>query len=1005
MRKLFILSITCRCAQNFKSQLANPDMNKNKILFLAFILLLSITTFGQQKKFLTVFVNPLIGTGGHGHTYPGASLPFGMVQLSPDTRLNGWDGCSAYYGTDTIIYGFSHTHLNGTGCSDYGDILVMPVTGDVSLTNYGYRSGFHPTSQGEEASAGYYKVYLDKYHIKAELTATKRAGFHRYTFPAAKNAGFVIDLKHRDKVIASSLRLVSVIEVEGMRISQAWAQRQIVYFVARFSKPFTSCRINNHDENITIGKEITGDSIISCFTFSTGENEKILVKVGLSAISCEGARKNLDAEIPGWDFDKTANDASMAWNNELGKIIIEGGTLEQKIVFYTALYHAFLTPNLYMDVDGNYRGRDLKIHQAEGFDYYTVFSLWDTYRAAHPLYTLTEPKRDNDFIRTFLRQYEEGGMLPVWELSGNETDCMIGYHAVPVIVDAYMKGIRDFDAGKALEAMKHSAEQDRFGLKYYRSQGFIPGDKESESVSKTLEYCYDDWCIAQMAKSLGKADDYKIYIQRAQYYKNIFDPSTGFMRAKMNNTWNSPFDPAEVNFNYTEANAWQYSFYVPQDLDGLMAFYGGQEKFAKKLDAMFIAGSKTTGRDQSDISGMIGQYAHGNEPSHHMAYLYDYAGKPWKTQELVHRICKELYTNKRDGLCGNEDCGQMSSWYVLSAMGFYQVTPGSGIFAIGTPLFSQATIHLENGKTFTIKAEGLNGKNFYIQNAKLNGASYSKCFISHTDILNGGELTFFMGPDPNKNWGSLPGDFPSSSIMDNLISPVPAILQGKKNFTDTTTVSLTVPVKDEKIFFTLDGSEPTKMSPVFQKPFLLDKTTTLKAFACLDGSPESFRITSQFRKIPKNRKITLKTKYSPQYSAGGDMALIDFEKGSDDFRTGSWQGYEGVDIDATIDLGENQSIHSITTGFLQDEKSWIFFPVEVSFFLSDDGKTFRNAGTLINEVPDNLEGSIIKDFTLNLTGTHARYIIMLARNRGICPPWHPGAGSKAWIFADEIEIE
>jgi hypothetical protein len=347
----------------------------------------------------------------------------------------------------------------------------------------------------------------------------------------------------------------------------------------------------------------------------------------------------------------------------------------------------------------------------------------------------------------------------------------------------------------------------------------------------------------------------------------------------------------------------------------------------------------------------------------------------------------------------------MSSWYVLTAMGFYPVTPGSPVYAIGTPLFSQVTIHLENGKTFTIKAEGLNGKNFYIQNAKLNGSAYSKCYITHPDILKGGELTFFMGPDPNKNWGSLPGDFPSSSIIDDLISPVPSILQGKKNFTDTTTVSLTVPVKNEKIYFTLDSSEPTKLSPVFQKPLLLDKTTTLKAFACIDGSPESFGITLHFRKIPKNRKITLRTKYSPQYTAGGDMALIDFERGSQDFRTGSWQGYEGVDIDAIVDLGENQPIHTLTAGFLQDEGSWIFFPVEVSFFLSDDGKTFQNAGTLKNEVPENREGSIIKDFTLKLTGTHARYIKMLAINRGICPPWHTGAGSKAWIFADEIEIE
>ena len=980
-------------------------MNKTRIRLLALLLFLTSITFCQQTKPLTDYVNPLIGTGGHGHTFPGASLPFGMVQLSPDTRLDGWDACSAYYGTDTLIYGFSHTHLSGTGCSDYGDILVMPVTGNVSLANYGYRSGFHPTAQGEEAKAGYYKVTLDKYHIKAELTATKRAGFHRYTFPAAKNAGIVIDLKHRDKVLESSLRIISSTEVEGMRVSQAWAQRQIVYFVARFSKPFTSCRINNQDETVSAGEEIKYDSIISCFSFPTDENEKILVKVGLSAVSCDGARKNLDAEIPGWDFDKTVNDASLAWNNELGKINVEGCTADQKIIFYTALYHAFLTPNLYMDVDGNYRGRDLKVHQADNFNYYTVFSLWDTFRAAHPLYTLTEPERDNDFIRTFLRQYEEGGMLPVWELSGNETDCMIGYHAVPVIVDAYLKGIRDFDSDEALEAMKHSAEQDRFGLKYYRSQGFIPGDKESESVSRTLEYCYDDWCIAQMAKSIGKDDDYKTYIQRAQYYKNIFDPSTGFMRAKMNNIWYSPFDPAEVNFNYTEANAWQYSFYVPQDMDGFMTLYGGREKFAEKLDAMFAAESKTTGREQSDIRGMIGQYAHGNEPSHHLAYLYDYAGQPWKTQELVHRICKDLYTNARDGLCGNEDCGQMSAWYVLSAMGFYPLTPGSSVYAIGSPLFPMVSIHVANEKTFTIKAEGLNENNFYIQSAKLNGVPYSKSYITHSDILNGGELTFTMGPVPNKDWGSHPGDFPFSSINDDLISPVPSILQGKKNFADTTTVSLTVPMKEEKIYYTLDGSEPSLQSPVYQQPILLDKTTTLKAFACVPGLAESFRITTVFRKIPKNRKITLKTKYSPQYTAGGDMALIDFERGSDDFRTGSWQGYEGVDIDAIVDLGGKQPIHSLNAGFLQDEQSWIFFPVEVTFFLSDDGKNFRYAGSLKDDIPETREGSIIKDFTVKVNGVSARYVRMVARNRGICPPWHPGASNKAWIFADEIEIE
>jgi predicted alpha-1,2-mannosidase len=966
-------------------------MVTKRILLFSALWLTCASLSGQHTKNPVEYVNPFIGTGGHGHTYPGATMPFGMVQLSPDTRLDGWDGCSAYYGTDTVIYGFSHTHLSGTGCSDYGDILVMPVTGQVGLANYGYRSGFRQES--EKASPGFYRVFLDKCRIEAELTATNRAGFHRYTFPASREAGIVIDLKHRDKVLESSLRIISATEIEGMRVSQAWAQRQYVYFVARFSKPFTSARINIPGRNLSAGETIAGDSIISFFSFSTKENEKILVKVGISAVSCEGARKNLDAEIPGWDFDKTAREASQAWNKELGKITTAGGTDDQKTVFYTALYHAFLTPNLYMDTDRSYRGRDLKIHTAEGFDYYTVFSLWDTYRAAHPLYTLVQPKRDNDFIRTFLRQYDEGGMLPVWELSGNETDCMIGYHAVPVIVDAYSKGITDFDAGKALQAMKHSAEQDRLGLRYYRSLGFIPGDKESESVSKTLEYSYDDWCISEMVRMTGEdQDDYNTYALRASSYQ-------------MNNTWHSPFDPAEVNFNYTEANAWQYSFFVPHDLDGLMALHGGRERFAAKLDEMFNAVSGTTGRDQADISGMIGQYAHGNEPSHHMAYLYDYAVQPWKTQELVHRICNELYSNKRDGLCGNEDCGQMSAWYIFSAMGFYPVTPGSPVYAIGTPLFPETSLHLENGKTFTIRAENLSSRNFYIQSATLNGRNYQKSYLTHSDILEGGELSFLMGPDPNRNWGTNPGDYPVSSTGFERMTPVPSVLRGRKNFTDTTTLTLTVPFRNEKIFYTLNGSEPTNLSEMYSHPILLDKSVTLKAIGILEGPPESYVISADFRKIPKNRRISLATAYSPQYTAGGDMALIDFERGPQDFRTGSWQGYEGVDIIAIVDLGEAQTVHLLSAGFLQDQKSWIFFPSEVSFFLSQDGITWFDAGTVKNDVQDNLEGTITKDFSLDLAAKNTHYIKMIARNRGLCPPWHPGAGYKAWLFADEISIE
>lgn len=975
--------------------------NLRSIFFCSIVL--SILNVNGQPLLLTDRVNPFIGTGGHGHTYPGVSMPFGMVQLSPDTRLDGWDACSGYHASDSKIYGFSHTHLSGTGCLDYCDILVMPVTDNVNLDNYSMASIFKASS--EIASPGYYRVDLDKYHIKAELTATQRVGFHRYTFPASGNAGIIFDLKHRDKVIGSNLKIAGPDEIEGMRISKGWAEKQIIYFVAKFSKPFKSFTVSNDSMLSSEVKDYSGDNIKACFTFSTLQGEKILLKVGLSAVSTEGARKNMEQEIPDWDFDRVANEAAWTWNRELGKIIAEGGSRDQQIVFYTALYHALLNPNIYMDVDGKYRGRDLQIHQAMGFDYYTVFSLWDTYRATHPLFTIIDQKRTNDFINTFIHQYMEGGMLPVWELSGNETGCMIGYHAVSVIADAFMKGIRAYDTAKAFEAMKHSAEQDHLGLKYFKNEGFIPGEKEGESVSKTLEYAYDDWCIAQMAKSLGRSEDYRNYIQRAQYYKNIFDVSTGFMRAKMNETWFSPFDPAEVNFNYTEANAWQYSFYVPQDLSGLIELTGGKEEFSQKLDDMFSADARTSGREQADISGQIGQYAHGNEPSHHIAYLYDYAGFPWKTQALAHQIMTTLYSNNKDGLCGNEDCGQMSSWYVLSAMGFYPVTPGSDIYIIGSPLFPKVTINLENGKKFIIIAKNVSDRNIYIQSAILNGSGYQNSFIRHTDIMNGGELAFSMGSQPNKQWGSKQGDIPVSAITDWLITPVPSVSNGHMTFTDSTLVTLSCPITGSKIYYTLNGKEPTGSSVTYKKPLIIRNTTTLRAFAKTPGMIKSFDITATFSKIPKNRKITLNTKYASQYSAGGDFALIDHVKGGDNFRTGAWQGYEGVDINALIDLGKIEEIHSISMGFLQDEASWIFFPLQVDYSLSADGNVYNKIPAILNDIPGQQPGPLTKEFSVAIKGEKVRYIKVVANNRGICPPWHAGAGQKAWIFADEISVE
>lgn len=969
-----------------------PDRSQNKI-----------ETFSDPAA----LVNPFVGTAGHGHTYPGAAVPFGMVQLSPDTRLEGWDGCSGYHYSDSVVFGFSHTALSGTGVPDYSDILLMPATGPIFLQNgsvdvdKGYASRF--SHKNELAEPGYYKTHLDDYNIDVELTTSKRVGFHKYTFSENQPAHIIIDLQHRDKVVESWMEVVNDTVVKGFRRSTAWANDQYVYFYAVFNQPFTSFGFEPND-SLKEGMFKEGLDIKAFFRFDITDSKSILVKVGISAVDAEGARKNLESEIPDWNFEKVKSNARTMWNQELNKIQVSGGTKEQQITFYSALYHAFLTPNLFQDVDGNYRGRDLQIHNTTPDSYYTVFSLWDTFRGEHPLFTITQQKRTIDFINTMILQYEQGGRLPVWELAGNETECMIGYHAVPVIVDAYMKGLRGFDAEKAFEAMKHSAELDHFGLEQYKEYGYIPANDESESVSKTLEYAYDDWCIAIMAKEMGKMNDYEKFLKRAQSYKNIFDPSTGFMRAKMNGRWFEPFDPKEVNFNYTEANSWQYSFFVPQDINGLVKLLGSREVLIDRLDQLFTENSATTGREQSDITGLVGQYAHGNEPSHHMAYLYNYVGQPWKTQQRTRQIVDELYTPYADGLCGNEDCGQMSAWYVLSAMGFYPVTPGNVNYAIGSPLFEEMTINLENGKSFRIIANNNSPENKYIQSATLNGKKYSKSYLSHFDILNGGELVFEMGSEPNKTWGTAEEDLPVSEINAHLIAPVPFVKTGQRTFVETTEVSLGSISDGAEIFFTLDGSDPSEKSEKYSKPFILQESAVLKAIAKIGDLPPSGILTAEFYKIPIGRIITLNTKYENQYSGGGDLCLIDFIRGPLNFRTGAWQGYQGVDLNVIIDLGNIKLINKLETGFLQDVGAWIFMPTEVQYYVSMDGKNFQAVGIVKNDISNRMLGVNIKNFTLNFS-TKARFVKVIAKNQGNCPSWHVGDGNPAWIFADEIVIE
>lgn len=808
---------------------------KMKHFLFSMLLVSTVGSLWAQQKDHTLLVNPFIGTGGHGHTFPGASAPFGMVQLSPDTRMQGWDACGGYYYNDTAIYGFSHTHLSGTGIADYEDILLMPTIGKYEWKQDDYKSSF--SHDNEHASPGYYQVYLKKYDINVQLTATERAGMQQYQFPThVKEGNVLLDLHHgdADHVLHSWLRIINDSTVVGLRESRGWAKDQILYFAMKFSQPVNSYQLANNDVPVTGKDSLSGNNVKAYFTFRLNRRKRLLVKVGLSAVSPEDALENLQAEMPGFDFGKIKQQTHLQWVKELGKVDIEGSTHDEQVKFYTALYHCYLSPNIYQDVNGKFRGTDLKIHQADNFTNYTVFSLWDTYRAFDPLMTILEPKRINDWVNTFLAQYKYGGMTPVWELSGNETFCMIGHHSVPVMVDAYQKGIRDYNAQEALASMENYDESNRFSLPVYRRKGFLEKEDISESVSRTLEYSYDDWCIAQMAKMLGKEEDYKKYIQRAQYYKNLYDPATGFFRGKSHGIWISPFRATDINGFYTEANAWQYNYAAQQDVTGMINLHGGKKAFASQLNEFFTTSSTLTGNAPPDISGMIGQYAHGDEPSHHIAYLFDYIGMPWHTAQLVHGICDTLYHDNPNGESGNDDCGQMSAWLVMSDMGFYQVCPGRPEYALGTPMFNRITIHLSNGKNFTIIAKGLSPNAYYIHSAQLNDKAYSKSYITHQDILDGSTLVLDMSPIPDKDFASQEKDCPQSAITHDLMAPVPFV-----TFTKKGRVQLEDADPKAVIYYTTDGSTPEANSIKYTGPFEADYGITLKMVAMQPGITNS----------------------------------------------------------------------------------------------------------------------------------------------------------------------
>ena len=974
------------------------------ILAIVFVMF-SCSEASNQKQDLAQYVKPFIGTGGHGHTYPGAVAPFGMIQNSPDTRMDSWDGCSGYHISDTTILGFSLTHLTGTGCNDYGDFRFVPITGKPAFDSKDYCSSFR--HENESARAGYYSVILDDYNIKVELTASERAAMQRYTFPQTDEAHLIIELQESnlsaETIHESFITIESDNAISGFRRTGYWASDQYLYFYAEFSKPFTGYGICSDDIEHPNMKHAEGKDLQAWLDFDATDGQPIVMRVATSAVDVEGAKRNLVSEVKDFDFDAMAQNTYNYWNDELNRIQINTVVNEDdKDIFYTSLYHCFIVPNLFSDADGRYRAHDKKIYQSDS-PRYTIFSLWDTFRTEHPLLNLIQRERSIDIINTFINNYETGGLLPVWELAANETFCMIGYHAIPVIADAYFAGIKGIDYEKALEAMVNSANQDHFGLNCYKEYGFIPSNCEGESVSKTLEYAYDDWCIARLAEALGKQDIADEFYQRAQYYKNIYDPSTKFFRGKRNGCFVTPFDPTQVNFMLTEANTWQYNFFVPQDINTHIDMMGGEKAYDRKLNELFNSSSEMTGRVQSDITGLIGQYAHGNEPSHHMAYLYNYLGKPTKTQKLVNKIMYELYTDQADGLCGNEDCGQMSAWYVMSAMGFYPVTPASGYYVIGVPHFEEMVLNLENGKTFTVVANNLSRENRYIESVKLNGKNLDRSYIYFEEVYNGGELEFEMTNKRNSTWATELENSPKQKIEKPIIVTTPVISVPSDVFFETMNVELSHIDADAKIYYTIDGSTPTENSTLYTEPFAINESSDVRVVAIKDGSKSNV-VEGNFKKIAAGRTVKIENRYNSQYEAGGDIALIDFQRGSNNFRVGTWQGYHGVDLIATVDLSEVQEINRLAGSFLQDQKSWIFMPEQVEFFISNDGKNFKSVGVVKNHISQETEEPVLHEFDINKKMS-ARYIKMVAKKIDACPDWHVGAGEPGWIFCDEIVIE
>lgn len=959
------------------------------------------------------WVDPFIGTGGHGHTYPGATAPFGMVQFSPDSRPFGWDGCGGYHYDDSVIYGFSMTHLSGVGVPDLGDVLLVPQVGEVKTTPGfespdGYGARFSHTD--ESASAGYYEVTFSDSKITTQLAAGQRIGVARFVFPVSKAKKYLlIDLNYRDELLDGNVETIGNNQIAGYRFSRAWAKNQRLFFHLETSVPFVKQRIIRKNGKLKLyvefPKEIT----------------EVFAYVGISAVDAAGARNNLYAELPEFPaaqpgagqkrFDHVRGATVRSWDRELRKVEIQTPDTTVLKNFYTALYHTCLSPTLFTDADGRYLGNDGAIHQADRYAQYSVFSLWDTYRAAHPLYTLLQPKRTEEFIHSFLRIFEQTGELPMWELLGNETDCMIGYHAVSVLLDAYRKGIRDFDHFLALRAMVATASKDELGKQVLERTGFLSSDEEPESVSKTLEYSYNDWCIQQFASELYEYDLARRFGKRSYAFLHLYDPSSGFFRARRSGIWHVPFIPSEVNFNYTEANAWHYALGAQHQPELMAQLHGGRAALGRWLDDLFTTESQLAGRHQVDITGLIGQYAHGNEPSHHMAYMYHFSATPEKIGPRVQQIMREMYRPTPDGLAGNEDCGQMSAWYVLSALGFYPVTPGLSTYVLGRPQVERAIITLENGKKITIEAQGNLTTDSYVHDVTWEGKRIETGEIDHLALIEGGTLRFVLG-----------ADVPAPRVSKPLKVEVPAAVVAAPYFaTNVRTFAGQLSFQIEHINLLVDSSYDYHVwyaqndSTQFQRLDLdeqcvLDDDAMIWAkVAKVDRQREEIVAWSPvvrhfFKKENPLVQLELSTVYANQYAAGGPTALIDGLYGGTDFRSGDWQGYEGVDAAGTLRFSEPTEISRVSLRCLHDERSWIFLPTTLEVEISVDGIHFEQAIRTAATYDPLQKDSFVKQLVVQLPTTRVvKALRFRAVNRGVNPPGHLSAGEKSWIFVDELE--